>query len=984
MIRSTALLLTVLTGFSGLAYQITWQKYLATLLGSHSEATSAVLGIFLGGLSVGYWLFGRLTLWLGARAAASGRPPPLLVAYGVLEAGIGVWALLFPLLFRGVHAVSYALPHGSEAVGFTVDVALAALLIGPPTVLMGGTIPILTQALSRTLDEATRFHALVYAFNTVGAFAGALAAGFVLVPQLGLVRVMLAMGAVNLFAGAVFVALGMRRGGAAPVAPTHAAASFDGFSVYAAVATLVGFSMMVIQTGVIRVAALSFGASQFTFSMVVAIFVLCIALGSFIVSLVPAVRARHVVANQWGLAAFALALGVALPSTPYYAYLLRTPFANTELAFYLFQLQIFLMLGALCAPAIICSGATLPLLFHQMRREVGDLGNVAGALYSWNTVGSLLGALLGGYALLYWMDLREVYGLAAGSLLLAALLLTSRVYDLRRGVAVALTPVLLLAGLIGSWDPKLLSLGLFRDPPPQKDGLVGKREFLRKHVVYRDPLIFYDDDPTNNVSVWVHRFGDLESLSLRVNGKSDGNTLSDFTTMAMAAIVPALFVEDPKRAFVIGLGTGVTAGELAELDSIEKVRVAEISHGVIRALPLFDFANRGASRSHKIEIERSDAYRALARATGTFDLIVSEPSNPWVAGVENLYSREFLTAARARLTPHGVFAQWIHSYELDEATLALVLRTYAEVFENVAVWYMQGTDLLLLGFESRTAARDHYRLEQRASLPEFRGALRRLGVESFPALLAHELLPLDVVHAAIGEGPTQSLYHPRLGYLAARAFFLRGDTALPFTGSARAAELGTRNSLLRLYADRFGGRLPELALEQVAGETCKHMPSICVTILAYAQREAPASTRIASLVDELEARRVLDRDNLPIVSGFLGSDALPDTRPLSVERARELGALFQRHYHHAAPFRPDALLEMWQRCRVMPPTPKQCAEAAAAQSSAGALDAIARKDWLARCSATLQISRECQEGFDAAREMLEGPAHPVAERLETK
>jgi spermidine synthase len=981
VIRSIALLLTVLTGFSGLAYQITWQKYLATLLGSHSEATAAVLGIFLGGLSVGYWLFGRLTLWLGARAAGSGRPPPLLLAYGLLEAGIGVWALLFPLAFRGVHTISYALPHGSEALGFTVDVALAALLIGPPTVLMGGTIPILTQALSRTLEEATRFHALVYAFNTVGAFAGALAGGFVLVPQLGLVRVMLAMGAVNLFAGGVFVVLGLLRGGPTAAVPAGSARSFDGFSTYAAVALLVGFAMMVLQTGVIRVAALSFGASQFTFSMVVAIFVFCIALGSFIVSLVPAVRTFHVVANQWALAAFALALGLVLPSTPYYAYLLRTPFANTLLAFYLFQLQIFLLLGLMCAPAIVCSGASLPLLFHQLRREVGDLGNVAGALYSWNTVGSLFGALLGGYALLYWLDLREVYALAAGSLLLAALLLTARVYDLRRPVALALVPLLLVAGLVGNWDPKLLSLGLFRDPPPQPDTPLGKRAFLADHDLYRDPIVFYDDDPINNVAVWMHEFGDLESLSLRVNGKSDGNTLSDFTTMAMAALVPALFVDDPRRAFVIGLGTGVTAGELAQLDSIERVRVAEISHGVIRALPLFDFANQGASKSPKIRIERSDAYRALARATGSFDLIVSEPSNPWVAGVENLFSREFLTTARERLTPNGVYAQWMHSYELDEATLTLVLRTYAEVFENVAVWYMQGTDLLLLGFENRFAARDHYRLEQRANLPEYRRALRRAGVEGFPALLAHELLPLDVIHAAIGEGPVQSLYHPRLGYLAGRAFFMRGDTALPFTGGGRAGEIGARNSLLRLYADRFGGRLPEAEREQVLQETCKHMQALCRTLLAQWQLEEPTSPRIAEILDELYERRSLDPVFLATLVGFLRPGADPDTEPLTPARAAELGATFRQHYHHAAPFRREALLDLWQRCRVTPPSAKQCAEAAAAQSSAAPLDALAKQDWLESCSSTLAIGQECQRGFDAARELIEGPAQPIADRV---
>ena len=145
------------------------------------------------------------------QGAAAGRPPRLLVVYGLVEAGIGIYVFLFPRLFRGVQALSLWVPHGSAGLGFVFDVALAAVLIGPPTVLMGGTIPILTQALARCLADATRFHAFVYAFNTAGAFVGALAAGFFLIPELGLVRVMYAMGAVNLGAGAIFLYLGWRR-----------------------------------------------------------------------------------------------------------------------------------------------------------------------------------------------------------------------------------------------------------------------------------------------------------------------------------------------------------------------------------------------------------------------------------------------------------------------------------------------------------------------------------------------------------------------------------------------------------------------------------------------------------------------------------------------------------------------------------------------------------------------------------------------------
>ena len=198
MIRLLVLLLTVLTGFSGLVYEVTWQRYLATLLGSHSEATAAVLGLFLGGLAVGYSLFGALTRRLVARAQRAGprRSPADRLRrrrgqHRRLRAGL-------PRLFTAVQALSFRIPHGSAGLGFALDVALSALLVLPPAILMGGTIPILTQALARSLEDATRFHALVYAFNTAGAFAGALAAGYWLVPSLGLVGVLHWMGGINL------------------------------------------------------------------------------------------------------------------------------------------------------------------------------------------------------------------------------------------------------------------------------------------------------------------------------------------------------------------------------------------------------------------------------------------------------------------------------------------------------------------------------------------------------------------------------------------------------------------------------------------------------------------------------------------------------------------------------------------------------------------------------------------------------------------
>jgi len=933
MTRWVALALTVATGFTGLVYEVAWQKYLATLLGSHSEATAAVLGLFLGGLAAGYALFGGVTRRLVARAETAGRPPRLILAYAAVEVAIGLYALAFPALFGAVQRLSFAIPHGATGFGFALDVLLSALLILPPTILMGATIPVLTQALAHSLSDATRFHALVYAFNTAGAFAGALAAGFWLVPRLGLVGTMHAMAGINLAAGAVFGLLGLRaraivRLDAGPDADTDT--RLEGFAAYATAAGLVGFAMMALQTVVIRLGGLSFGSSEYTFAMVVAAFVLCIALGSFAVSLLPRISPLLLVLDLWGLVLVLYLLYGSLEEAPYWVHVLRTLFRDHRAAFLPFHAAGFLAVVAVVGLPVLLSGAALPLLFHQLRREVGDLGRMAGRLYSWNTVGSLAGSLLGGYALLFWLDLHHVYRLAVAALAVAAALLSARFSRAPRSVAVPvlLVPVIGALALRAPWDPALLSMGLFRErqaTPASYEGPEAMRERWKLNEI-----VFYDDDPTTTVTVTETVLNGRLLRSVITNGKPDGNTHFDYTTMSLAGTLPALLAREPRRAFVIGFGTGVTAGELASLDPVREVVVAEISSGVLRAAPLFDFANHGVTESPEVRLVRSDAYRALMRSQGRFDVIVSEPSNPWVTGVEMLFSREFLEVARDRLSPGGVYAQWFHQYETSRESLELVLRTYASVFEEVAVWYTQHMDLLLLGFgDDRHAAGDLARLERRLRRPDFAAALERGGIRSLPGLLAHEILPLGVVRAAELAGPLHTLLHPRLAHAAGRGFFVGDTGALPFTGYGEPARVGARHSLLRRLAARWDGELPEAVRARTASQACAQRSAPCGTFLAAWRRASPDLAELARA-----ERRALGHGNLagpPLGPGIIdelgrllpGGSSAP-RRAVPFPEAQRASDLYRHFYQHAVPFDPESLLALWKRCRPPPRMPRAC------------------------------------------------------------
>jgi predicted membrane-bound spermidine synthase len=941
--RAVALLLTVATGFAGLVYEVAWQKYLAVLLGAQSEATAAILAIFLGGLSVGYALFGRVSRRFAADETRV-RTRRLLTAYAAVEAAIGVWALAFPWLFRAAQAATGVVPIASPGLGLAFDALLAVLLIGPPTVLMGATIPFLTQALARDLDDATRVHALVYGTNTAGAFAGAAAAGLWLIEALGLVGVLQAMAALNLAAAAGFAAVGRLAPAGGVVSPAQGAASPPGMALFVAVALLLGFAMSTLQTALVRIAGLALGSSHVTFSLVVSTFVLAIALGSFAVSAFARIPSALLAWNLWLLAACFALLHVAMPDTGYWTHVLRSLFRDDVHALWLFRSVLFAALLLVIGVPVVLSGATLPLLFHHLRRTAGDLGAIAGRLYSWNTVGSVLGAVVGGYALFFWLDLDGVFRTAVAALALAAALTSMRVGRRPWAGAVALVPAVGLLLALPAWPPYRLSLGTFRFRTPQAHSFDGPDAYYGdREQRTGERILFYDDDPIASVAVREFPYRDARSRAILTNGKSDGALVGDYPTMALAAALPALLADRAERALVIGWGTGVTAGELAALDSMREVTVAEISPGVIEAAPFFEHGNLGASGNPKVRIVRADAYRALLRSEGQYDVIVSEPSNPWVAGVEMLFSREFLEAARDRLTPGGVYTQWFPTYETDDETVGLVLRTVHSVFGDSAVWYATGPDLLLLGFRGGAPGGELDRLLERAARPDFGALLGRAGVTSAPALLAHELLPRGVVAALDLDGPLHTLLHPRLAARSARAFFAGLEGRLPRAVALDAARVGEERSLLRQLRAR-----PVFATQTVADrqasirEACRYRAKECAVLLAQWLAEEPSnplSAREAEYVNRhpppggpLDPHLVA---NLVYLFRETAPEPEPGTELASAEQATEL---FADYYLPAAPFRREPLAALWSYCERSRDVADACRRGrAAAESRLGPL-----------------------------------------------
>ncbi len=623
------------------------------------------------------------------------------------------------------------------------------------------------------------------------------------------------------------------------------------------------------------------------------------------------------------------ALYFQVENAPYYAHVVRSLFTNLAAGFYPFHFFVFLGILVCLLVPIGLSGALLPLVFHHLRNEMGGLGGIAGRLYAWNTFGSLLGALLGGYALLFFIDLHQVFAIALAALVVGASLLSVLVLRLPALAAAVVAAVGLGAcWFLPNWEPFRMVSGLFRQRGALPQTFDGPRAFFESRG-QGTKILFYDDDPTHTVAVT-----DGNSRSLVTNGKPDGNLRYDYTTMSLLGLIPALLSDEPARVFVIGWGLGVSAGVLGSLDDVKQVTAVEISPAVLEAAPLFDKGNQNATTNPKIRQIRSDAYRALLRSDGQFNVIVSEPSNPWVMGVEMLFSREFLSVARDRLAPGGVYAQWFHLYEVDDHTLNIVMRTFKAVFGDMAIWFTRGADVVLLGFKDTSPVFDMERLRQRFERADFRENFERAGVGSWPQLLAHEVLPLGAVGITEMAGPLHTVRNPILSDSAARAFFAGGVVSLPRMASEAASEAGARGSLLA--RELAGKPVSEDMLAELTQQSCAmSRPAECGVLLARWKASHPDSPRLAQALRDTRSADLIGALTIELPSSTIESLAelyrgnpLKDTEsPGLVRNAIVTSAMFAGYFNYAFPFDRNALRRAWADCASDPLTAMACAQA---------------------------------------------------------
>ena len=765
-----------LTGAAGLIYEVTWQKYLSRLLGSDSVATAIILATFLGGLSLGYYFCGKLTIKIKRH----------FIGYAFLEGIIGVWCLVFPHLFNVLDFLTKRWSFSPPLLIIIQGILCSVVLMGVPTVCMGGTIPFLTRGISRNITEATSVHAMVYAVNTAGAFVGTLLSGFYLIPNYGLPTTMVKTSFLNL--GTFFFFLifpkilkqdEIHQESKEYIKkmipePSSDIGRFPPPLLYS-IAFLSGFYAMSLENVLIRITNLSLGSSSYSFTIIVSVFILSIAAGSFVIGRLKLISRWLLYVNQILISIFLLIIFITLDKWPYWAHLIRISFQSNIAGFWGYYLQVFLGLACILILPIGLIGATVPIIFHELKRDLPKVGQYSGMTLTWNTAGNLIGSLIGGIFLYYVFNNRGVFLTAAFLAAVSAGLAGWHLSKRYIASSVVLFIIIGFMGLSSSYQSKNFTIGTFRLRTPLPNSFSNAKIFFK--TLYKGIEVkYYNDGPTATVAVTQDKknfpFFDKKSMALFINGKSDSSTIGDIYTLKLLAHIPALLAEKRDHIMVVGLGTGVTAGELTLYPDVDRIDIAEISPSVVSALPYFGEFTHNVQKDPRVHILLGDAFRIIGRSKQKWDIVISEPSNPWVTGVDSLFTRNFYQLVKSHLTEKGVLMQWAHTIVASPDMIEMILNTIQQVFKHSYV-FLGGSDLLIMASNQPITCSNLKQADFTLKNNEkVRQSLRKINVSSLASILIKERWTSSYIADYFSGSGIQTLDFPKLHYLAGKAFFI--------------------------------------------------------------------------------------------------------------------------------------------------------------------------------------------------------------------
>jgi len=685
-IKRALFALFTLSGFTGLIYESIWSHYLKLFLGHAAYAQALVLIIFMGGMAIGAWLVSRLTH----------RPGNLLVYYAVIEGAIGLFGLIFDPVYQFVYAVSFEniIPIlGNPFSVHVYKILIASLLILPQSLLLGATFPLMSGGFIRRFPDAPgESISLLYFFNSIGAAIALLISAFYLIGKLGLPGTIFAAGLVNIIIAVIVFMLVKQPPMPAPPVTSGSFLSKPGLLL--AVSFFTGMASFIYEVTWIRMLSMVLGASTFSFELMLSAFITGLAIGGYLIRKRierlqdPVIFAANV---QIVMGLFAL-LTIFLYG---YSFEIMAFFMSaldeTEQGYILFSLYSHTIALFIMLPATICAGMTLPLFtFILLKRGHGEKS--IGQIYSSNTLGAIAGIL---FAVFIGMPVLGIKGsilsgavidIAAGLVLLGATTQTVRSRYPVYITALVTVPVIFTLFFF-EFNARALASGVFRHGIAELDD--------------KSEILFHQDGRTASVSVsnW-----DNTKVTIMTNGKPDAAiTMAadqppsiDEATMTLLAALPLSVYPDARTIANIGMGSGLTSHTALNIPGVVRVDTIEIEAAIVKGAEYFIPKVRKVYDDPRSHIYIDDARTFFSTYQSRYDVIISEPSNPWVSGVSSLFSAEFYQMARSHLNKNGLLVQWIHIYELDIELLVSVLKAISINFPYYSIYFADEGDLILL------------------------------------------------------------------------------------------------------------------------------------------------------------------------------------------------------------------------------------------------------------------------------------------------
>ena len=805
-----------LSGTAGLVYETIWVRLIDKVIGSAPFAVATVLTVFMAGLALGSFLAGRFVDRIGWRGT-------LLSLYGTLEIGIALCALGVPLVIDALQPVYQAIYDRLLTQFWCYQAAAFAgcvLVLLLPAGLMGATLPVLCRYYVLRADHIGARTGWIYGLNTVGGALGVVLCGFVLIQTLGVHTTLCIFAGINGTMGIACLLLtrvqppqryGNERSPKIPPEPLQGmvatTAGSPGRVRWAAgLFAVSGFCAMAYEVLWTRLLGLIAGPTAYCFSLVVATFIVGLAVGSVLFGAL-ADRTRHPFGWLAGtqMAAAGLAMGVSqlLGGSQFlFAKLIHT-FQDPFIGLLMIQSGI---LFALLLPPTLLLGAAFPLVNRICIASMDNMGRTLGRVYALNTVGALSGSFFAGFVLIPWLgkmdSLRLVIAIqvaCAGLALLVPGTMGNHRTRIRWAVCGLLAASLLLVGRYPSARNDLFSRGWYRDfSAIEADlGRIGWGEALfegtRRIADHRQGLtVVFQGDGIGGFTTVEKETTSLGTVEYAMfnSGKADASSHGDRSTQTLSAHIPMLFHPNARHVMILGLASGMTAGEVLRYP-VQRLDILEINSAVATACRQF-FApwNNRCLDDPRTRLIIQDGRNHLALTRETYDVIISEPSNPWMAGLANLYSREFFQLAKGRLTGGGIFAQWIQAYEMDWATFSLLGRTFASVFPDSALVKVGPVDYLMVGFKDAGGGFDW------STAAGHESYARSSTIVDFPGVdfLTHLVLTEDLPRL-FGPGRLHTDDRPHLEFAAPKKLYHTAPDMERIIAKSRVLSSSTRGHL---------------------------------------------------------------------------------------------------------------------------------------------------------------------------------------------